>query len=417
MKLTFRFARLIVVLVCFAGFSHQSIAAQTDEAGTAPRSTPKKKSPPKLPTPSSPTKKTPPRTSPKSGSSAASKLGTISIAVNESDTEIFLDRADGGDLSEEPAFVSPGAPQTRRLRPGVYIVTARKDGFGEVKQSVTVTAGSVARVSVTMRSTMAWLTVTTNVLDAKIEIEGVGEFEGEVRNLALAPGSYKVTAKRLGYITQSKSVTLAQAGIGGTATIYLPPVPIDAMLAEASRKIDAGDHQGALALAEQVLAVDPEHATANYTAGLACLSMGDARSSDHFLRSIRAGNTIGISATLLVKSGGGSALEKISLMLDRNYVYIRAESRPEHSFRLFKPDLVSLATKLDRYSQPYIELEGRGDANGRRDKRELLIYSQLTLLRPNRKDTFCSTRPSSRSCLTDVNAIHRLLIDWQIRLR
>jgi hypothetical protein len=111
------------------------------------------------------------------------------------------------------------------------------------------------------------------------------------------------------------------------------------------------------------------------------------------------------------------AIVKITLMLDRNYLYVRGESRSDQNFTLFKPEMERLAAKLDRNSQPFIEIEGKGEANGRRDDREIAIYSQLTFLRPNRKETFCSTRSEGQTCTTDMTAIHRLLSDWRNRLR
>jgi len=111
---------------------------------------------------------------------------SLSITVNEPESEIFLADRDGNIFEDaESAFTGEGGSPLvfDEVSTGTYTLTVRKYGFFDVERQITVKGGKINPFSITLRPSMPFLSVSTNVDGAKIEIDNIGEFENQIRRI------------------------------------------------------------------------------------------------------------------------------------------------------------------------------------------------------------------------------------------
>lgn len=412
----FKMLRLPFVLA-IGLFCVISIFPQTDSAGTAgPR--PKVKTPAK---PSKPAKPATPKHTPTGKTSggksnpAKPKTADVTIEVSEPEAEIFLTDQAGESVFDTGSQLTGDdkAPVTiEDLKAGKYDLLVRKPGFYDETSVVTIVGGKPNKVVINMRASVAFLTITGNVTDANIDVEGLGTFLGELRRQQVKPGTYRIKVSKKGYIADSQVAEINSPGEDRMVTFNLRPLPIAAMLADADNKLKAGEFDAAISITKQIIETDPIHPRANLILGNALLQKGSADGTPYFLTAIRNGETATFPAHVLYKDGqliGGD------LILDSTSLRFVTRDRPELSFSSLKFEISTIEKGGGGVKVNYVRLSGSGIMGKKPAKREFAvsIYSPIAFLR-GKNDVYClESAGGAARCNPEMSSLFDLLSNWQ----
>lgn len=142
----------------------------------------------------------------------------------------------------------------------------------------------------------SFLTITANVPEPQFVIEGQGPYTGGVLGQPLAPGTYKVTAKKVGYSPQSQTVEIRVPGKRTSINFELKEMPVSELIAEANAAFKRGDYPVVNDLCQRVRLREPTNATANKLLGLSYMSTREFdKSLDYLLLGIRGGQFVTFS--------------------------------------------------------------------------------------------------------------------------
>jgi TonB family protein len=141
---------------------------------------------------------------------------TASVIVNASPSDAVL--LMNGEQVEGPALTG--------LKPGAYVLIARRVGYNEESRSITLVAGDNVPITITLDPVRGNLSITPNVSGAAITVKQLGSagaesprtFTNNVADLSLSPGEYEILISREGYREVKRTITLQPAG-----TVYLEP--------------------------------------------------------------------------------------------------------------------------------------------------------------------------------------------------
>lgn len=427
MKLVLNVIVTVLILTC-ALFLRAT--AQTDTAVIVKPSPKSKSSPPN----SKPKPKPKPKTDntaskqqqskrrlPKPAAPAATVVAIIS--VSEPAAEISLYDGAGTSVFENETELSPADGsdvEIEGLKPGVYSLTVRKDGFISRQLSITVAKGKPNRWAIELKSAIAFLSVSLkNVTDAVIEIAGVGRFTGSVTRQAVAPGTYSVAISRKGYITSNRDVVIAGIGVEQNIVVTLEEFPVGEMLTQAEAAILAGDNDRAAILAGEVLNIDTDNREANRLLGMATFLKGESGAAFRLIKALRLGASLALDVQIFTDSGVKRFVAG-RLLLDRDYLLLECVSERALSIRIFKPELKKIERKFDKQTTSFVSFEGKGDSNGKKTDRTVNIYSRHSLFRVAGKDreTFCrQVGKAAPQCESDTQNLFEVIRGWQTGLR
>jgi TonB family protein len=155
-----------------------------------------------------------PRQPPKAPKAKAPETANVVINASPSDTVLLIN----GQQVEGPGLTG--------LKPGAYVLTARRVGYNEESRSITLIAGENVPITITLDPVRGRLSVTPNVSGAEIMVKKVGSddsqspttFTNNVADLNLPPGEYEISISREGYRAVKRTITLQPAG-----SVYLEP--------------------------------------------------------------------------------------------------------------------------------------------------------------------------------------------------
>jgi PEGA domain-containing protein len=336
--------------------------------------------------------------------------GTITLLVNEGGSEIHLSSVNAAESSGQ-IITAPNAPSliARTLPAGNYSLLVKKPGFFDEARSVTITPGKRRKVIVNLRPKLAILSVNTNIADAQIEIEKIGQFNRPLRKYRIKPGTYNINVQRRGFISQTIPVDLKIPGQEQNITVVLQPLRIDSVLDQAYDKISHGDYSAAADLTNDVLLLNSAHARANFLFGLVEFYRSDPSSVSYLLKAIRNGETVKLPVKFLDEVGS-IRLVDAELGLSRERFSFRTSGRVEPNIIISWPDISELERSAD---QTYIVLKGKGDSYGHPIEERLMLYSPIASLRPNLRESFCQSPAAVRSCTSDIDILFRLLSGWR----
>jgi hypothetical protein len=350
----------------------------------------------------------------------SSGFGTAELSVSEPESEIFLSDKDGSVFEQEWNLTPPdGSPLSiDALEEGTYTLTVRKNGFIETTRQIRVVAGRNNAFRVTLQPSTAFMTVSGRPAGSTIAIENVGEFEGAISRQHVPPGRYRIDISKTGFVSESRNVQITRLGEECSVLFELQPLPIDRIIAEANAKIAAGDYAGAEKAALQVIQFDPSQPKANLIIGLAKFFQGETDSTSYFMTVLQMGESVSLPVKLV--GGGRGNLQLVSgvLTFDRYYIAFDPETGRTTSFRIFKSELAGVEKSLDKSSIPNVNFRGKGEYGGKKGDRRVYVYPRAAELLPNGKDISCVSGTNRVDvCGEDGNAIHKLIYDWQNKLR
>lgn len=304
---------------------------------------------------------------------------SLSISVSEPESEIFIADRNGNIFKDiESAFNDEtGAPLViDDVERGTYTLTIRKDGFIEEKKQITVRAGKTNSFKITLRPAMAFLTVSTNVDGANIEIENIGEFENRIDNYPLEPGNYRLRVYKNGYETETREVSLNAVGARQNLPINLRPFPIEKFLAEGQTAFGARDYEKSAGFARKILAAAPDNAKANRLLGDSLFNLPDPQDASVYLaKAVDGGEAVSIPVKIYNKEKGNLQLLPGNLIITKNDIKFQATNQA-FSFRVASGNIKELYEKIDSFRLPHIGLKFNGIFNGKMVSRIVILYSQ-----------------------------------------
>jgi hypothetical protein len=325
------------------------------------------------------------------------ETGRVTIRVNEGSSLVKILR-DGTPIETIDLPERSTSLIIRKLDVGSYTVTAAKPGFHDETRNIAIEKNESRRVSIDLRPKMAVLSVASNVADAKISIDKLGDFERPVEKALVKPGLYKIKISRRGYVSRSLEVDLKISGSEENLNVILEPLRIDAVLDLAFEHIQNEKLDDAEALAGDVLALNPEHARGNLTLGMIALNRPDLdRAIDRVLLALSNGETFVLPVSIKIDDIAAQAIFK----LDKHALAFEITDRPWLNIAIAREDLTHAETDGSA-----LNIAGRSNFHGRPTEPRLVVFSPLAA-------TDCKTRTTRRTCTSDVHLLRNLLAEWR----
>jgi len=295
--------------------------------------------------------------------------GRVAIRVNEGDSMLQILR-EGIPIETIELPERSTSLIIRKLEVGSYTIAAKKQGFHDEERSVEIEKGEGRRVSIDLRPKMAILSVASNIPDAKISIDGLGEFERPVEKALVKPGSYKIKVSRRGYVSREAIVDLKSAGSEQRLNLIIEPLRVDAVLDLAFDHIKNRRLAEAEALSNDVLAFNPQHARANLALGFVHLNRAESEKAvDRILQAIGNGETFSLPVNVRVEPTDANTVAAI-VNLDSRSLKFESSERPGLNFSIALSGLERAEIDADA-----LIISGRADYHGRLIDPRLQVYT------------------------------------------
>ena len=220
-----------------------------------------------------------------------------------------------------------------QVQPGRHIVVARKEGHTEARAVVEVLDGRAEIVELALAALPGRLTVTANVEGVLLRIANAGEHRLPLSELEVPAGPHRVTASRNGYRTVVQDVQIRPSALT-KLDLVLEPVPVQALLQEASAHFAAGKYREAEAGARSVASIRPDAGAAYRLLGMALYQRGEFEESvDPLSQAIRLGDEIVLSAKHRHRGAGFRAgFCSGTITLSRTRVAYSSDQSRSHGF-------------------------------------------------------------------------------------
>ena len=325
------------------------------------------------------------------------ETGRVTIRVNEGSSLVKI-LSDGIPVETIDLPDRSTSLIIRKLDAGSYTVTAAKPGFHDEARDIEIERNETRRVSIDLRPKMAMLSVASNVTDAKISIDGLGDFERPVEKALVKPGIYKIQVSRRGYLSRVFEVDLKMSGSEENLNVILEPLRIDAVLDQAFDHVKNEKLDDAEALVGDVLALNPEHARGNLALGMIALNRPDTeRAVDRILLALSGGESFRLPVSIKIDDINADGV----LKLDKKALSFEINDRPWLNFAIAREDLINAET-----DGVTLTIAGRSSFHGRPTEPRLQVTSPLAV-------TDCKTQTTRRTCSSDIHLLRTLLAEWR----
>jgi hypothetical protein len=235
----------------------------------------------------------------------------LAVSSTPADCEVFVDDVARGRTD------STGRLRIENLVVGDHRITIRKPRFHEAVFQLLLAQEKEGDINAKLDWAVGFLTVRPNVSDAKIEVSGIGTFNGIVDNVDAQPGTYAVTATRPLYQPVNKQITVTP-GEASNVSLELNPDPAlrDRMVSLAQDAYSARDFTSAIEIASKLVSVDPINAQALRIMGQSYFSKNEFTAfTDYGSRAIAAGATVELELRHHHSFWGGSNMHMVRIVL------------------------------------------------------------------------------------------------------
>jgi hypothetical protein len=181
----------------------------------------------------------------------------LNIISTPPECDVYLDDAYRGRTNAEGRLMISDA------EPGLHDVVIRKAHYQDVRYTVTLAAEKQEQITANLTWAVGFLTVTSNVYGASIDIERIGRFSGSVSNLDCPPGIYTITVSHSHYKTMTTEGEIV-AGRDTTISVTLEVDPefVHQLIADARQAFSNKDYDSAISSARELLSYDPKNGEA-----------------------------------------------------------------------------------------------------------------------------------------------------------
>lgn len=346
-----------------------------------------------------------PKAKPKERKPSETKSGTVVISVSERPAEIFLTDADGVSmLEDDPYVVAADGPTTltvEDLNPGTYTLVVRKVNYREDTRQIVIKGdGKSVSVGVRLDPLVAFLSTSTNIDGPEIEIPGVIRLSSDLKAHPIAPGTYSVTAKKFGYTSETKTVTITMLGSNVLVDFTIRRLQLAELLESAERRFAEQDYGRSIELVSLALEVQADSPRAQSIMGRAMYAARRSGAAKHLAGAIKGGEAV--SLDVRVASSKPRAVYLGQMTFAGNVVWFRTSYRPDLAFALSREEIREIELKVDDQNLSYLSIKGRGNFNGKSAERRIAIYSDAIALRSD--VTFCPTVGNGGALRCDADA-------------
>ena len=232
---------------------------------------------------------------------------------------------------------------------GRHILVARKDGYAEAETMVEVVAGRSEIVQLTSTELPGMLTVTANIDDVALRIEGVGELRLPFARLEVPSGIHPVIASKEGYISEEKNVNIRRGEVT-TLEFTLEPIPIDMALREAQTKFNTGKYSDAVRSSSAVVGKFPDAGEAYLLLGYSQYNLRRYNDSTNALiRAIELGQEVELHAKHRHAGLGFRASFCAGrIILSKKNVTFRSVDDPDHGFSVGPNNILAVNATRER---------------------------------------------------------------------
>jgi hypothetical protein len=296
------------------------------------------------------------------------------------------------------------------LKPGYYTIIVTKPGYQSRQQSVTLSAGQSESLSFQLAPVPGILMVSADVPGTQIEISNAGSFSDRVNNLSLPPGTYNLTASKLGYRTTSRDFEI-KSGETTTLSLSLEPVPIEEMLAPAERALASRNYSEAITVANQVLTLKPDNAKAHLIIGRSYYNSGKYAEG---IFSLSRAAELGEQVQIAIAHRHEALIDEY---VCSGYLYLRKES---FSFASTNKTGHDFSIPWNKVTEVKTEARGGGrinvklsipTKNNKEDKKTYNFYASRAVARQVRVEGY--SRPlnviSCEQCLSEITSLEIFL--------
>ena len=255
---------------------------------------------------------------------AAASGGSLAVRTAPG-SGIFINGVDGGLTDENGLLVLAD------VQPGRHVVAARKDGYSAATSVVNIVAGRSEVVELALEQLAGRLTITANVGDAIVAVNGMEQTLPLV-GLEVPAGSHRVRVSRAGFRTVEDSVEVRPGGIT-TLDLVMDPIPVDELLSVARDSFEVGRYREAAEGARSVLATHPDAGGAHLLLGWSLYRLkGFSESVGPFRRAIGLGERVVLEAKH--RHGGLLGMRPDfcvgSITLSRSEIAFRSRNDSDH---------------------------------------------------------------------------------------
>ena len=315
----------------------------------------------------------------------------------EPGSRIDLDGVESGTTDEAGILVLSG------IQAGRHFVVAHHQGYESSTGVVDVASGRSEVVELVQSALPGTLTVSANVADATLVVEGVGAYSLPLTRVEVPPGSRRLTATKSGFRSVENDVEI-RPGESMTLDVVLERLPIDELLRGARRQFDAGRYADAAASALAVLDIFPEAGEAHLLVGRALYELG--RFDDGAI-SLALAIAFGQQVALATKHRhGGLGLREGfcagTISVSREGVSYRSNSERDHDFFVAPNQILNLEQQVTRGS--VLRIDTRiVEMNQGRERRRNFDFVHKDTVREQNPQSELYTILSCQNCDASMN--------------
>ena len=248
------------------------------------------------------------------------------------------------------------------------------------------------------------LTVTANIDDVRLQIDGFGERRLPLDRLRLSAGSRPVTASKAGYVSVQQNVNV-RAGEVTTLALVLEPIPLEVALRDAQTKFGAGSYSDAI---RSTYAVMNKYPDAGETYLLIGYSLYHLRrfddSVDPLLRAIELDQEVELRVKH--RHAGLGFRESFCagrIVLSKAQVSFQSVDEPDHGFSVAPDKILSVNATRERVDTRIEVVEGN------RERKRSVDFIHYNTVRVGSESSGVLTKLTCNRCDASLTVVGSLL--------
>jgi Protein kinase domain/PEGA domain len=291
---------------------------------------------------------------------------TLTIKAKPPNSTIILDGRDLGPTKPDGSMVLTLSPQSYRL-------VVRAEGYRDDERDIPVTAGQDRTIPINLIAKPGTLTIIPSVAGASISINKVGTYVGQVIDLSVPMGEYRVEVSKLGYQTETRTIEVPPGKLVEQA-IPLKLLPTEQALAQAERSLSSKDYKTVIEICESILKTQPDNLRANVLAGYShYYTARFDQSLIYLFKALDSNGQIEIPVKLYQEGQAGDDLLSGQIVLSRGNFGFRSNERHDFDLSVTTDKIRELASKAQKGGRIYA-LIGINQGTSKKEKAEKFYY-------------------------------------------
>lgn len=291
------------------------------------------------------------------------------------------------------------------LPPKEYVVVARAAGHYDERRVVKVMAGQdIPPLKMTLKAMPGTLTVMSDA-GADININQVGRYVGQVVDLKVPAGDYRVEVSKPGYQKETRIVRVPPEKPPAEQAIPLKPLPTEEALAQAEQYLLSKDYDTVIAICKIILTTQPNNRRANALTGYShYYAARFEQGLPYLFKALDEQEQIEIPIKLYQKLPSAENLFSGWLMLQRGKLGFRSTENSSLNSTVTANKIYDLELEIQKGGRIYL-LTGVNQGAEKKEKKEKSYYhpAAATLSGATKRTVEC------KNCQQELQAIFQLM--------